>query len=310
MNVNGNNLVKTENKNMQKATTFTAVKSLLANVNYKRFEEILGRKAQGFMSSIINISNSVSLQGCEPNSIISSAVVAATLDLPIDQNLGFAYIVPYNDKKKGKIAQFQMGYKGFIQLAMRSGQYKTISAGEVYENEIKKYNRITGEIEFNEDFSSNEEPKVVGYIAYFKLLNGFEKYLYMTTKKVQEHGKKYSQSYKSEKQWVRENCLWSTNFDAMATKTVLKLLLSKYGILSIEMQTALKTDQAVINNVSETGEIDASYIDNPDYKVEDMDAEHDKTEDGTGKDEKSGENKAGNPEDQISFKGTPFEDKQ
>lgn len=243
---------------MGELATTSTVKGLLANVNYKkRFEEILGKKAAGFMSSIINVSNSQGLQGCEPGSVISSAVVAATLDLPIDQNLGFAYIVPYNDKKKGKIAQFQMGYKGFVQLAMRSGQYKTISSSEVYKDEIKKYNRITGEIEFNEDFKLDEKSEVVGYIAYFKLTNGFEKYLYMTVKELDNHAKKYSQSYRSEKSWVRDSCLWSTNFETMATKTVLKLLLSKYGILSIEMQKALESDQA---EIKEDGQVE--YIDN------------------------------------------------
>lgn len=254
-NVNGGLMNKSEGQIQQHT-----VKGLLANVNYKkRFEEILGKKAAGFMSSIINISNSPGLKECEPTSIISSAVVAATLDLPIDQNLGFAYIVPYNDKKKGKVAQFQMGYKGFVQLAMRSGQYKTISSSEVYEGEIKKFNRITGDIEFDESFEVKEDSKIVGYIAYFRLTNGFEKYLYMTVDQLEKHAKKYSQSYKSSKQWVRDSCLWATDFQSMATKTVLKLLLSKYGILSIEMQKALETDQAVIKD-GEKQEVE--YVDN------------------------------------------------
>lgn len=261
-NVNGG---LTNNTNNQAAPIVT-VKGLLCKVEYKqRFQDILGKKAAGFISSIINIANNPGLRDCEPNSIVSSAVVAATLDLPIDPNLGFAYIVPYNDKKKGKVGQFQMGYKGFIQLAMRSGQYKTISSSEIYEDEIKKYNRITGEMEFNGDFIPDESSKVVGYIAYFKLLNGFEKYLYMTIEQLESHGKQYSQSYRSEKKWVSDNSLWATNFNAMATKTVLKLLLSKYGILSIEMQTALETDQAVIKrDVINGNEINSNHIEYPD----------------------------------------------
>ncbi len=276
------------------------VKGLLANVNYKkRFEEILGKKAAGFMSSIINISSSPSLNGCEPNSIVSSAVVAATLDLPIDQNLGFAYIVPYNDKNKGKVAQFQMGYKGFIQLAMRSGQYKTISSSEVYEGEIERYNRITGEIEFNNDFTPDENSTVVGYIAYFKLLNGFEKYLYMATKELQAHGKKYSQSYKSKNQWAKDNSLWNTDFHSMATKTVLKLLLSKYGILSIEMQKALETDQAVIkDDVANGGEINSSNVDYVDARTDAIDVEYSENNN-------SQTNESGGGQ-QESFEGTPF----
>lgn len=292
-NVNGG--LVSQNQHGNAAAPIKTVKGLLADVNYKkRFEEILGKKSAGFISSVINMSNSPTLKDCEPGTIVSSAVVAATLDLPIDQNLGFAYIVPYNDKKKGKVAQFQMGYKGFIQLAMRSGQYKTISSSEVYEGEIKKYNRITGEIEFNEDFIPDEKSKIVGYIAYFKLLNGFEKYQYMTIEQLQAHGKKYSQSYKSTNQWARDNSLWNTDFQSMATKTVLKLLLSKYGILSIEMQKALETDQAVIkNDVADGAEVNSDnveYVDNPDH-VQDVEF----TESEGNKDK---------------FEGTPFENQE
>lgn len=230
------------------------VKNLLKQDAFqKKFVNLLGeKKAPGFISSIINASNSDSLKNAEPNSIISSAAVAATLDLPIDPNLGFAYIVPYK-----KEAQFQMGYKGYIQLAMRTAQYKTINAIEVYKGEIKRTNRLTGEIEFNEDESLINRDKVVGYVAYFKLINGFEKTLYMSKEEMDKHAKNYSQTYKSEKNWVREKSLWTTNFDDMATKTILKRLLSKYGILSIEMQTAITNDQAVIN---EDGS--PEYVDN------------------------------------------------
>jgi recombination protein RecT len=293
-NVNGG--LVAQNQQGNQPAPIATVKGLLCKVDYKkRFEDILGKKAPGFISSIINISSSPTLKECEPNSIVSSAVVAATLDLPIDQNLGFAYIVPYNDKKKGKVAQFQMGYKGFIQLAMRSGQYKTISSSEVYEGEIKKYNRITGEIEFNEEFFPDENSKVVGYIAYFKLLNGFEKYQYMTIKELQAHGKKYSQSYKSNNQWARDNSLWNTDFQSMATKTVLKLLLSKYGILSIEMQKALETDQAVIkNDVADGAEVNSSnveYVDNPENNEHIQDVEYSETK-------------------EDIYEGSPFESEQ
>lgn len=148
--------------------------------------------------------------------------MAASLDLPINQNLGFAYIIPY-----GNEAQFQMGYKGYIQLAMRTGQYQTINAAEVYEGEIVKQNRFTGEYEFGEKTSD----KIVGYIAYFKLVNGFEKYLYMSIEEMQAHAKKFSKNYKG------GTDKWGiTDFHSMAIKTVLKRLISKYGILSIEMQ--------------------------------------------------------------------------
>lgn len=240
-------------------TTNSTVKGLLANVSYKkRFNEILGKKAVGFMSSIINLTNSdTNLTKCDANSVIASAVVAATLDLPIDKNLGFAWIIPYGNK-----AQFQMGYKGFIQLAMRTGQYKTINATEVYDGEIEHVNRLTGDIEF-----SDIEPisdKIVGYIAYFKLLNGFEKAMYMTNEKMEAHAKKYSKTYSSSKDYVVKSSKWTTDFNAMAIKTVLKLLLSKFGILSIEMQRAVETDQAVIKDGVATG--DEINSDNLDYE--------------------------------------------
>lgn len=307
MNIH-NGLVKDNTE--KKPASVATVKGLLSNVDYiKRFEEILGKKAQGFLSSVINVSNSPGLKDCEPTSVVSAAVVAATLDLPIDPNLGFAYIVPYNTKKDNqsiKLAQFQMGYKGFMQLAQRSGQYKTINATEVFENEIKKVNRLTGEIEFNQ----NPEPstKVVGYVAYFKLLNGFEKALYMTREQLEMHGKRYSQSYKSNKEWVVKQSLWTTDFDSMATKTVIKLLISKYGPLSIEMQKAVAADQAFIKEevLNANSEIDASnmeYVDNSENNENVVDAEY--KEANAGEINKEESTKESNGKD--IYKGTPFE---
>lgn len=247
------NQMQTQKNNVKVA----GIKQLLdMDVYKKRINEIMGKKAAPFMASIVNVSNLPSLKDSDPNSIISSAIVAATLDLPIDQNLGFAYIVPYNTKE-GKKAQFQMGYRGYIQLAMRTGQYKTINAIEIYKGEIKRVNRLTGEIEFNDDEDLIDRDTVVGYMAYFKLLNGFEKTLYMTKEEMERHAKKYSQSYSSQKKWVVDSSLWSTDFDGMAIKTVIKRLLSKYGILSVEMQNAISNDQAVMNNEGKP-----EYVDN------------------------------------------------
>lgn len=247
------NQIQTQKNNVKVA----CIKQLLdMDVYKKRINEIMGKKAAPFMASIVNVSNLPSLKDSDPNSIISSAIVAATLDLPIDQNLGFAYIVPYNTKE-GKKAQFQMGYRGYIQLAMRTGQYKTINAIEIYKGEIKRVNRLTGEIEFNDDEDLIDRDTVVGYMAYFKLLNGFEKTLYMTKEEMERHAKKYSQSYSSQKKWVVDSSLWSTDFDGMAIKTVIKRLLSKYGILSVEMQNAISNDQAVMNNEGKP-----EYVDN------------------------------------------------
>jgi recombination protein RecT len=236
--------------------TKKTVSSILSQESIKaRFAEILGKNANAFMSSIISATKAnPSLADCEPESIISSAVISATLNLPIQSNLGFAYIVPYNSKDQNgntfKQAQFQMGYKGFVQLALRTAQYKNINASEVYEGELVKHDRITGEVEL--DTTKKRSSKIIGYVAYFKLLNGFEKMLYMTKEQIENHGTKYSKSYSNK--YGR----WQQDFDSMALKTVIKLLLSKYGILSVEMQTAITVDQAIIKN-ADTMEIE--YVD-------------------------------------------------
>ena len=237
---------------MGTATTVPQLKSMLANENVKsRFKEILGKKAPGFISSIVAVANSNTLlQKAEPQSIMNAAVIAATLDLPINPNLGFAYIIPY-----GNQASFQIGYKGMTQLAMRSGQYKTINVTEVYEGEIKSENRFTGEYTFGE----RKSDKIVGYMAYLSLTNGFEKYMYMSREECEKHGKKFSQTYK------RGGGLWATDFDSMSKKTVLKMLISKYGILSIDMQRAQTFDQAVVKDdlvEKNIDEAEVSYEDN------------------------------------------------
>ena len=225
------------------------IETLLGRVDMrKRFEEIMGAKAPGFISSVISaVKSNDALKVCDPMSIISSAVVAATLDLPINASLGFAHIVPYSG-----VAQFQMGWKGFVQLAIRTGQYKTMNASEIYADEIEYWNPITGELKLTplEDWKQRDsgEGKVVGYVSFFRTINGFEKFLYMTAGQVERHAKKYSKSYqKGNGQWVKD-------FPSMALKTVLKLLLSKYGLLSIEMQKALRADQAVLDAEGEVAD--------------------------------------------------------
>lgn len=233
-----------ENQVVVKQEGKTTIQSIVnGKATMAKLESMLGKKAAGFASSIIALAQSDNLKDCDPMSIYSSAMVAATMDLPINPNFGMAYVVPYNDKKKGKIAQFQMGYKGFIQLALRSGQFKNLNAGPIFKGEIKRINRLTGVIEFNEDTSNVDYGETVGYFAYFQLVNGFEKCIYMSKEEAESHGKRYSQSYKSNNEWTRKNSLWTTDFDTMATKTVVKALLSKYAPLSIEMQTALESDQ-------------------------------------------------------------------
>jgi len=209
----------------------------------KKFEEMLGKRAPAFMSSILSLSNAkTQLRTSDPMSIIQAAAIAATLDLPINPNLGFAHIVPY-----AGVATFQMGWKGFVQLAIRTGMYRTMNATEIYEGELVKYNRITGETEIDE--SKRTSDKIVAYMAYFKLTSGFEKSLFMTVDQVTKHAKRYSKAFTKQ-----PDSIWHTNFEAMALKTVLKLLLSKYGVLSIEMQKAVTYDEARVKETM-AGEI-------------------------------------------------------
>jgi len=225
-----------------------SVRGLLSHDNVKqKFQEILKDRAAGFTANLaVMVNNSAALSKCDPMTVISAAVVSASLNLPLDPNLGFAAIVPYGDK-----AQFQIMYKGFIQLAMRSGQFKTIGVTEIYEGQLINENPLTSEYEF--DFKVKSD-KIVGYAAYFKLLNGFEKTVYWSIDQVKKHGKKYSKTFSN------TNGKWNDDFEAMAKKTVLKNLLNVWAPKSIEMETMQKADQAVITGIDEDAEF--TYIDN------------------------------------------------
>lgn len=217
----------------------------------KKFQEVLGKKWTSFVTSMMTIiwQNDM-LKNADPNSVYLSAMTAATLDLPVNPNLWFAYILPYNNKT-WTVAQFQLWYKWFIQLAQRSGQFKTISATPVYEWQLVEENPLTWYIF---DWKAKKSDKVLWYAWYFALINGFEKVMYMTKEELEKHGKKYSQTYKK---WFG---LWETDFDAMATKTVIKLLLSKFAPLSVDMQRAIIADQWIIEDETLDNVI---YPDNP-----------------------------------------------
>jgi recombination protein RecT len=242
---------------MSTVTTTTnnqlTTKSLFAKDDVKaRFQEILGKRSTQFMTSVLQIVNSNDLlKNADPITVYNAALLAATLDLPVNNNLGMAFIVPYNSKQKDgsfKVeAQFQMGYRSFIQLAQRSGQFKTISATAIYEGQIVSQNPLTG-YEFN--FENKTSDKVIGYAAYFELLNGFQKTIYKSVEDIEKHAKRFSQTYR------KGLGIWKDDFHSMALKTVLKEILSKYAPLSVEMQKAVVTDQAVIND-SET--LDVTY---------------------------------------------------
>lgn len=234
---------------------------LSAEGTRKRFNEILGNKAAGFISSVINVvAGNTALQEADPNTVLMSAAIAATLDLPINPNLGFAAIVPYKEKGQA-VAQFQMMWRGYVQLAQRSGQYRTLNTAEVYEGELESFNRFTGEIGFNPGGRTSD--KVVGYVAYMRLLNGFEKYYYMSREDCEKHARRYSKTYQ------RGTGKWKDDFDAMAKKTVLKMLISKYGIMSVDMQKAVEFDQsAVQGDIDHVEEATAEYVDNGPAQVE------------------------------------------
>ena len=241
--------IELKKNNIVAAKEAKTVKGMLETPAFKKkFEEMLGKKAAGFISSIIAVTNSSNyLMKADPATVIGAAAQAAMLDLPINQSLGFAYIVPY----KGA-AQFQLGYKGYIQLAQRSGQYADIGAKTVFEGELEYENRLLDKFRFGERTSD----KVIGYLAYFRLTNGFEKMLYMTIDEAQAHAKKYSQNYKG------GTDKWGlADFNVMAEKTVLKRLLSKYGPLSIEsiqMSQALANDGGVIS-MNNDGDFDVNF---------------------------------------------------
>lgn len=216
-----------------------------------RIKELLKARAPQFTTSLVTaVNENAKLAECEPQSVITAALTAASMDLPINQNLGFAYLIPYKNKD-GNVCQFQMGYKGFVQLAQRSGFYKTINAEDVREGELVKIDHLSGEAEFDwiDDDKEREKAKIVGYVAYFKLLNGFEKSIYWSIEKCEAHAKKFSKSFKF------GGGLWRDDFDSMAKKTVLKQLLSKFGPLSTQLQEAISKDQTV----------NGEYVDNPDY---------------------------------------------
>lgn len=219
-----------------------------------KFKEMLGKRAPQFMTSITTlVSNSTLLQKADVNSIIMGAAAAASMDLPINPNLGYAALVPYNSKD-GCFAQLQIMWKGLVELFLRSGQCKSIICETVYDGQLVKKNKFTGEYVFDEDAKKSD--KIVGFMSYFKLLNGFEKTEYMTVEEVKAHAQKFSQTYRSGRG------VWKEQFEAMAKKTVVKQLLSKWAPKSIEMNQAIMFDQGVVRgDVADMENADVVYAD-------------------------------------------------
>lgn len=283
-------------------STLKQFNRVLMNVDMQSYlTTVLGTRKESFVNNILAlVSNDTKLQGCTPNSLIFAGTKATALGLPLDSNLGFAYVIPYNNKKKVeevqyikdaktgqamptkvtvdltvKEAQFQLGYRGFIQLALRTGQFKSINVTDVREGELGERNIITGDIVIAGVPNRDTKP-VIGYVAYFALNNGFSKMLYMSMDEIKAHASKYSQTYGSRFDNIRQSSKWTTDFDAMARKTVLKLLLNRYAPLSVEMQgmpqlqDAIRSDQAVLD---EQG--NPNYVDGVDDQTQNENAVED-----------------------------------
>lgn len=210
---------------------------LSADSVQQQFRNAMGENSGAFIASLIDIFvGDDYLQNCDPSKVVAQALKGAILKLPITKSLGFAYIVAYNG-----VAEFQIGYKGLIQLAIRSGAYKTLNVDEVFEGEYSLKNKLTGVYDLNGTKTSDT---VIGYFAHMELQNGFSKTLYMTVNQVKAHAQKYSKSYGNTKgPWVKE-------FPAMAKKTVLRNLLSHWGLLSVDMQSAMENDDEAANQVA------------------------------------------------------------
>ena len=252
-----NNIVKQE-----------TMSNFLAKTNTQSYlESVLGSKKDKFITNLASIaSQNTSLAECTNLSVMSGAIVATTLNLSLNKAFGYAYLIPFNNKKLNKKeAQFQIGYKGYIQLAMRTGEYRKLNAIPIYENQFVKWNDMEEDLTLND---VDGEGNVIGYVAFFELLNGFKKMVFWRYSKMIKHANEYSQAFDSNKyQLLKEgkipqkelwkySSFWYKSFDDMALKTMLRQILSKYGILSEDMQKAYEYDQSVVIEGT------ANYIDN------------------------------------------------
>lgn len=272
MENNKNNLARTNNQ--VSTNNNQGFGQFMQTVGNKLVESTLQdptRKQQFVANLVTAVANNPTLRECDQISVVSAALQAEALHFPINNSLGYVYLVPFNDKKRGcKVAQFQIGYKGYIQLAIRSGQYKSINVVDVKEGELGEYDPLNGQ-KFNwvKDYSKRKTLKTIGYVGQFELVNGFKTQLYISYEEMLDHADTYSQAFSAEtyKQLLdgtykgdawKLSSFWYKDFDSMSKKTVLRQLLSKWGIMSVEMQEAFIKDQT---EMKENG--DYEYIDNP-----------------------------------------------
>ncbi len=235
-----NSLTQTKrNTSLAAYLTQEAVKNQISN--------IVGGRSQRFISAIVSaVNTNPQLQECTNQSIVSGALLGESLNLSPSPQLGQYYLVPFNDRNKGKVAQFQLGYKGYIQLAIRSGQYKKLNVLAIKKGELVKFDPLNEEIEVNlmQNEEERENAETVGYYAMFEYTNGFRKAIYWSKAKMEAHAMRYSMGYRAKKGYT----FWEKDFDAMAYKTMLRQLISKWGIMSVDMVNAFENDMAVLND--------------------------------------------------------------
>lgn len=257
-----NEIAKTNNNQVSTKVSFTNF--MTSNLMKAKVNEILGdeKKAARFTSSIVSaVNNNPQLRECDNMSILSGALLGDSLNLSPSPQLGRFYLLPFKDKERGMVAQFILGYKGYLELALRSGQYKNINVIEIREGEYLGRNKETGNptFEFIEDDDLRETKDIIGYMASFTLENGFTKTLYWSKKKMEEHALQYSSGYRADKKNKTQYTFWSKDFTGQAFKTMLRQLISKWGLMSIDMQQAFEKDMGTIN---EDGSV--TYVDNVD----------------------------------------------
>lgn len=258
-----------QNSLQSKAQNKTGLTAYLTNDAVKQqINNVIGGKdGTRFIASVVSaVQATPALQECTNPSILSAALLGESLKLSPSPQLGHFYMVPFDNKKKGaKEAQFQLGYKGYVQLAIRSGYYKKLNVLPIKAGELVRYDPLNEEIEVNliEDDEARESAETIGFYAFFEYTNGFRKAMYWSKKKMEAHAEKYSQGYRSDKKNGTEWTFWSKDFDAMAMKTMLRQLISKYGIMSIDMQKAYEADDGVI---ASDGSV--TYVDNQPDVVE------------------------------------------
>ena len=266
-----NNSLTNRTTQKMKLSTYLSQDAIKNKIN----EVVGGKNGQRFISAIVSATTqNPQLQACDNGTILSAALLGEGLNLSPSPQLGQYYMVPYRDKEKGQVAQFQLGYKGYIQLAIRSGYYKKLNVLPIKEGELVSFDPLTEEIvvDLIDDTTERESAPTIGYYAMFEYLNGFKKAMYWSKEKMKSHAQKYSQGYAADIKKGTAWTFWSKDFDGMACKTMLRQLISKWGIMSIELQTAYESDMGVIRD---DGSVD--YVDNeptyPEERVVEAEAE-------------------------------------